>query len=52
MARVLIVNQNVFVQVVQEMQSAQAFEQLLDVWLSKMSAVPDSNKRKLLGELK
>lgn len=51
MARVLIVNQNVFFQVIQELQSPRAFEQLLDVWISKMSSVTHSDKRKLLGEL-
>lgn len=49
MARVLIVNQNVFFQVIQGLQSPQAFEQLLDVWISKMSSVTHSDKRKLLG---
>lgn len=51
MARVLIVNQNVFIQVIQELNSPQAFEQLLDVWIAKMSSVTHSDKRKLLGEL-
>lgn len=50
MARVMIVNQNVFFQVIQELQSPNAFEQLLDIWLSKMSSVLHSDKRKLLGE--
>lgn len=50
MARFLIVNQNVFFQVIQELNSPQSFEQLLDVWISKMSSVTSSDKRKLLGE--
>lgn len=50
MARVLIINQNVFFQVIQDLQSPLAFEQLLDVWISKMSSVLHSEKRKLLGK--
>lgn len=50
MARVLIVNQNVFNQVIQELNSPRAFEQLLDVWIAKMASVTSTDKRKLLGK--
>ncbi|KAJ6635893.1 Importin-11 [Pseudolycoriella hygida] len=52
MSRVLIVSQNTFFQIVQELQAPQAFQQLLDVWISKMSSVTHSEKRKLLGKIK
>lgn len=48
-ARVLIIDQIVFVQVVQELNVPNAFDTLLDVWLKKMPLIGHSEKRKLLG---
>lgn len=49
-ARVLIIDQNVFSQVLQEINIPQFLEKLLDVWISKMPSVTQPEKRKLLSK--
>lgn len=48
-ARVLIIDQNVFSQVLQEINIPQFLDKLLDVWISKMPLVTQPEKRKLLS---
>lgn len=48
-ARVLLLNQAAFSQVLQEMNTTQPLEQILDVWVSKMALVSQHDKRKLLS---
>lgn len=48
-ARVLLLNQAAFSQVLQEMNTTQPLEQILDVWVSKMTLVSQHDKRKLLS---
>lgn len=48
-ARILIINQNVFIQVLQEINVPQVLDKILDVWISKMPLVTQPEKRKLLS---
>lgn len=56
-ARVLILNQMAFIQVLQELSTAvtydtfKIFGELLDVWLRKMPLIGQPDKRKLSSEL-
>lgn len=49
-ARILIIDQVTFIEVLQELNVPQLFEQILDVWIAKMPLVSQSEKRKLLSE--
>lgn len=51
-ARVLIVDQNVFIQVLQEINETNFLERMLDVWINKMPLVTQLEKRKLLSKWK
>lgn len=46
-ARVLLINQNVFMTIVQEVQQPNPLEKILDVWITKMPLVSEVEKRKL-----
>lgn len=48
-ARVLIIDQNVFIQVLQEVNDTNFLERMLDVWINKMPLVTQLEKRKLLS---
>lgn len=48
-ARVLILNQTTFIQVLQELNIPAPFETLLDVWIRKMPLIGQPDKRKLLS---
>lgn len=48
-ARILIIDQGVFIQVMQELNIPQLLEKILDVWISKMPLVTQLEKRKLLS---
>lgn len=48
-ARVLIIDQNVFIHVLQEVNETQFLERMLDVWINKMPLVTQLDKRKLLS---
>lgn len=48
-ARILIIDQNVFIQVLQELNIPQLMEKILDVWIAKMPLVTQPEKRKLLS---
>lgn len=48
-ARVLIIDQVAFSQVLQDTRLPQAFEKILDVWLTKMPLVSNLERRKLLS---
>lgn len=48
-ARILIIDQNVFIQVLQELNVPQFMERILDVWLLKMPLVSQPEKQKLLS---
>lgn len=48
-ARVLIIDQNVFIQVLQEVNDSNFLERMLDVWINKMPLVTQLEKRKLLS---
>lgn len=47
MARVLLLNQMVFIQVMQELNTPNPFETIIDVWLRKMPLIGQPEKRKL-----
>lgn len=49
-ARVLIVDQSVFIQVLQEVNDTNFLERMLDVWINKMPLVTQLDKRKLLSK--
>lgn len=55
-ARVLLINQMVFIQVLQELNTAASFNtftifgEFLDIWLRKMPLIGQPDKRKLLSE--
>lgn len=49
-SRVLIADQNVFIQVLQDVNEANFLERLLDVWIQKMPLVTQLEKRKLLSK--
>lgn len=49
-ARILIIDQNVFIQVLQEINALpHVLDKILDVWISKMPLVTQPEKRKLLS---
>lgn len=50
-ARVLIIDQNVFIQVLQEVNDTNFLERMLDVWINKMPLVTQLEKRKLLSKI-
>lgn len=52
LARVLLVNQMVFIQVLQELNIPNPFERIIDVWLRKMPLIGQPEKRKLCSMLK
>lgn len=47
LARVLLLNQMVFIQVMQELNVPNPFETIIDVWLRKMPLIGQPEKRKL-----
>lgn len=47
LARVLLLNQVVFIQVMQELNVPNPFETIIDVWLRKMPLIGQPEKRKL-----
>lgn len=47
LARVLLLNQTVFIQVLQELNVINPFETIIDVWLRKMPLIGQPEKRKL-----
>lgn len=47
LARVLLLNQMVFIQVLQELNVPNPFETIIDVWLRKMPLIGQPEKRKL-----
>lgn len=47
LARVLLLNQIVFIQVMQELNVPNPFETILEVWLRKMPLIGQPEKRKL-----
>lgn len=47
LARVLLLNQMVFIQVMQELNAPNPFETIIDVWLRKMPLIGQPEKRKL-----
>lgn len=49
-ARILIIDQVTFSEVLQELNIPQLFETILDVWIAKMPLVSQSEKRKLLSK--
>lgn len=49
-ARVLILNQMTFIQVLQELNIPNPFETLMDIWIRKMPLIGQPDKRKLLSE--
>lgn len=49
-ARVLIIDQNVFIQVLHEVNEPNFLERILDVWINKMPVVTQLDKRKLLSK--
>lgn len=48
-ARILLLNQMVFIQVLQELNVPTPFETIVDVWLRKMPLIGQPDKRKLLS---
>lgn len=48
-ARVLILDQSTFIQVLQELSIPTPFETLLDIWIRKMPLIGQPDKRKLLS---
>lgn len=50
-ARILILDPLMFQQVLQEINLPQPLDSILDVWLTKMPLIGQSDKRKLLSEL-
>lgn len=51
-ARVLLLDQAAFSQILQEINTPRALEQILDVWTNKMPVVTQHDKRKLLSNIK
>lgn len=51
LARVLLLNQVVFIQVMQELNVPNPFETIIDVWLRKMPLIGQPEKRKLCSML-
>lgn len=49
-ARVLILDQMTFIQVLQELNVPQPFETILDIWIKKMPLIGQPDKRKLLSK--
>lgn len=49
-ARILILNQMTFIQVLQELNMSAPFETLMDIWLRKMPLIGQPDKRKLLSK--
>lgn len=49
-ARILILDQMVFSQVLQELNIANPLETILDIWIRKMPLIGQPDKRKLLSE--
>lgn len=50
-ARILLLNQMVFIQILQELNVAAPFETIMDIWLRKMPLIGQPDKRKLLCKL-
>lgn len=48
-ARALLINHSVFSEVLQGLKVERAFEQILDVWIARMTLVTNKEKKKLLG---
>lgn len=48
-ARVLLISQQVFMEVIQELQQPDALEKILDVWITKMPLVTELEKSKLFS---
>lgn len=48
-ARVLLLNQMIFIEVLQEMNILTPFETLMDIWIRKMPLIGQPDKRKLLS---
>lgn len=48
-SRILLLDQVVFSNVLQEMNTTQSLEKILDAWITKMSLVTQLEKRKLLS---
>lgn len=49
-ARVLILNQMTFIQVLQELHIPTPFETVLDIWIRKMPLIGQPDKKKLLSK--
>ncbi|XP_055679188.1 importin-11 [Lutzomyia longipalpis] len=49
LARVLLINQAVFSEIIQGLQQPHAFADILDVWIAKLPLVAQADKRKLLS---
>lgn len=47
--RVLLLNQMAFIQILQELNIPNPFEEILDVWIQKMRLIGELDKRKLLS---
>lgn len=50
-ARILLLNQMVFIQILQEFNTPTPFATIMDVWLRKMPLIGQPDKRKLLSKL-
>lgn len=49
-ARLLLLNQMVFIQVLQELNVPTPFESIMDIWIRKMPLIGQPDKRKLLSK--
>lgn len=49
-ARILILDQMVFIQTLQELNIPQPLDTLLDIWIKKMPLIGQPDKRKLLSK--
>lgn len=50
-ARVLLLNQTMFIQVLQGLNIQAPFETFMDIWIQKMPLIGQPDKRKLLSKL-
>lgn len=49
-ARVLLLNQMVFIQILREQNSPAPFETIMNIWIRKMPLIGQPEKRKLLSK--